>query len=307
MAEAGPGQILVTGGVRDIVRGGGFGFEDRGVHALRGIEGEWHLFELASVDGAPRPAPASAEEARARRDAIVPPPLVKRRGVRKMAIAAAAAFVFAGVALGLAFTMGGSSAVLTRTGCEVAPFGVLNDRGFNQAVFDGLTDAGATWGISARHRVTNPPSEEAAQRNIEAFAKQRCGLVVTVGGFMAPLTASVARRYPDVHFLTTDDPVELEAEEPGERRVRRRPGRIQGRLSGGRRDANRQGRDVRRGSDSHRHGFHARVRRGVLRYNREHATRVRMLGWNAGTGTGTFVSPRVNGNGEVFEDAARRR
>ena len=68
--------------------------------------------------------------------------------MRKMAIAAAAAFVFAGVALGLAFTMGGSSAVLTRTGCEVAPFGVLNDRGFNQAVFDGLTDAGATWGIS---------------------------------------------------------------------------------------------------------------------------------------------------------------
>jgi class 3 adenylate cyclase len=31
MAEGGAGQILVTGGVRDIVRGSGFGFADRGV------------------------------------------------------------------------------------------------------------------------------------------------------------------------------------------------------------------------------------------------------------------------------------
>ncbi len=304
MAQTGPGQILVTGGVRDIVRGGGFGFEDRGVHELRGIEGEWHLFELASVDGAPRPEPASTEEARARRDAIVPPPLVKRRGVRKMAIAAAAAFVFAGVALGLAVTMGGSSAGLTRTGCEVAPFGVLNDRSFNQAVFDGLTDAGTTWGISVRHRVSNPPSEEAANRNIEAFAKQRCGLVVTVGGFMARLTASAARRYPEVHFLTTDDPVNWKLKNLASVVFDVDQAAFKaGYLAAG---VTRTGKVGTFGGAPiptvtvFMRGFAA----GVLRYNREHATRVRMLGWNAGDGTGTFVDPRVNGNGAVFEDAA---
>ena len=82
MALAGAGQILVTGSVRDIVRGSGFGFESRGVHELRGLEGEWHLFEVTTVDGTPRAAPPSAEEARARRDAIQPPPLVKRRSTR---------------------------------------------------------------------------------------------------------------------------------------------------------------------------------------------------------------------------------
>ena len=83
---------------------------------------------------------------------------MKRRRVRRAAVAAAAAFVFAGVSLGLAFTMGGKSKTLSRTGCMVAPFPPLNDHGFNQAVFDGLTDAGTTWGVSVRNRVTDPPS-----------------------------------------------------------------------------------------------------------------------------------------------------
>ena len=84
MAMAGAGQILVTGSLRDIVRGSGFGFEDRGVHELRGIEGEWQLYEVTSVDGTPRPAPPSGDEAKARRDAIEPPPLVKRRSTRRV-------------------------------------------------------------------------------------------------------------------------------------------------------------------------------------------------------------------------------
>src|SRR5207247_7472917 len=50
-----PGQILVTGSVRDLVRGAGFGFTDRGTHELRGIDGHRHLFEVSSVDDVPRP------------------------------------------------------------------------------------------------------------------------------------------------------------------------------------------------------------------------------------------------------------
>src|SRR5262249_22133127 len=54
MSLAGPGEILVTGSVRDLVRGGGFGFADRGAHALRGIEGEWRLFEVTSIEDSHR-------------------------------------------------------------------------------------------------------------------------------------------------------------------------------------------------------------------------------------------------------------
>jgi hypothetical protein len=30
--------------VKDLVLGSGIEFEDRGMHTLKGVEGEWHLF-----------------------------------------------------------------------------------------------------------------------------------------------------------------------------------------------------------------------------------------------------------------------
>jgi class 3 adenylate cyclase len=43
-AIAGPGEVLVSSTVKDLVLGSGLEFEDRGMHALKGVEGEWHLF-----------------------------------------------------------------------------------------------------------------------------------------------------------------------------------------------------------------------------------------------------------------------
>jgi len=40
MALAGPAEVLVTGSLRDLIPGGGFRFEDRGRHALKGISEE---------------------------------------------------------------------------------------------------------------------------------------------------------------------------------------------------------------------------------------------------------------------------
>ena len=45
---AGPGEILVTGTVRDLVLGGGFEFEDRGRHTLKGVPGEWPVLAVRS-------------------------------------------------------------------------------------------------------------------------------------------------------------------------------------------------------------------------------------------------------------------
>ena len=39
MAQAGPGEVVVSSTVRDLVPGAGFGFADRGAHELRGIPG----------------------------------------------------------------------------------------------------------------------------------------------------------------------------------------------------------------------------------------------------------------------------
>jgi class 3 adenylate cyclase len=43
-AIAGPGEVLVSSTVKDLVLGSGLEFEDRRMHALKGVEGEWHLF-----------------------------------------------------------------------------------------------------------------------------------------------------------------------------------------------------------------------------------------------------------------------
>jgi class 3 adenylate cyclase len=48
-AHAGPGEVLVSSTVRDLVAGSGLAFEDRGPHELKGIPGEWRLFAVDRV------------------------------------------------------------------------------------------------------------------------------------------------------------------------------------------------------------------------------------------------------------------
>lgn len=39
-----PGEVLVSRTVKETVIGSGIAFEDRGIHQLKGVPGEWHLF-----------------------------------------------------------------------------------------------------------------------------------------------------------------------------------------------------------------------------------------------------------------------
>ena len=45
-ALAGSGEVLVSSTVKDLVAGSGIEFEDRGVHELKGIPGEWRLYAV---------------------------------------------------------------------------------------------------------------------------------------------------------------------------------------------------------------------------------------------------------------------
>jgi tetratricopeptide (TPR) repeat protein len=49
MAEAGPGEVLVSRSVRDSVEGADFQFEDRGSRALKGVTGERRLYAVTAV------------------------------------------------------------------------------------------------------------------------------------------------------------------------------------------------------------------------------------------------------------------
>jgi class 3 adenylate cyclase len=54
-----PGQVLVSGTVKDLVVGSGLTFEDAGEHELKGVPGSWRLFRVAGRETAPPIAPAS--------------------------------------------------------------------------------------------------------------------------------------------------------------------------------------------------------------------------------------------------------
>jgi class 3 adenylate cyclase len=49
-SHAKPGEVLVSSTVKDLVAGSGLSFEERGVHELKGIPGEWRLFAVSGVD-----------------------------------------------------------------------------------------------------------------------------------------------------------------------------------------------------------------------------------------------------------------
>lgn len=46
-AAAGPGEVLVSGTVKDLVAGSGIEFADRGEHELKGVPGEWRLYAVS--------------------------------------------------------------------------------------------------------------------------------------------------------------------------------------------------------------------------------------------------------------------
>jgi class 3 adenylate cyclase len=48
-ALARPGEVLVSNTVKDLVAGSGLCFEERGIHTLKGVPGEWRLYALGAA------------------------------------------------------------------------------------------------------------------------------------------------------------------------------------------------------------------------------------------------------------------
>jgi len=303
MGQAGAGEILVTRSVRDLVRGAGFGFADRGVHELRGIEGDWHLYEVTSIGESHRSPPLPEGEAKERRGQIEPPPLVKRRRVRLTAVAAVIALVLAAAAFALAHAVGGASAG-PLTGCEVTSHPPLNDRAFNQAVYDGLTDASTKWGIGVRDAVTSAPTGWSRQMN--KFIRQRCGLIVTFGTEAGSQTAAMAKAHAEQRFASADA-ADVHGT-PNLLSIEFRPDQaafLAGYLAAG---LSKTGKVGTFGGiplatvTPFMNGFAA----GILYYNRVHGTHVRLLGWNPKTQQGAFVDTNTSDFGAFADTPAAK-
>jgi basic membrane protein A and related proteins len=303
MGMAGAGEILVTGSVHDLVRGAGFGFADRGVHELRGIEGEWRLFEVTGIGDSHRSAPLPEGEATARRGQIVPPPLVKRTRVRLTAIAAAAALVVAAGVFALVHAVGGASAA-PLTGCEITSNRPLQDRAFNQAVYDGLTDASTEWGVGIHDKVSTKRRQWL--RNMDSLIHQQCGLIVTIGTIVGSDTLAAAKANPHTRFASTDAADVRPG--PNLMSIQFRPDQgafLAGYLAAGLTKTGKVGTfgGLPIGTVT---GFMDGYWAGVQHYNQLHGTHVRVLGWNPKTHQGLFVSHDPNDFG-AFDDPAAAR
>jgi pimeloyl-ACP methyl ester carboxylesterase/class 3 adenylate cyclase len=67
-AKAAPGEVLVSGTVKDLVVGSGLAFDDAGEHELKGVPGQWRLYRVAGRTPAPAPIePATAHMTQADR------------------------------------------------------------------------------------------------------------------------------------------------------------------------------------------------------------------------------------------------
>jgi streptogramin lyase len=98
MGVGGAGEVLVTQGVRDLLTGGGLGFDEHGSHQLKGIPGAWTLFRLTKIDETPVDPPLDEyQAAQRRRDASDPTGSAGRRPRGRTIAIAAIAIAFVAV------------------------------------------------------------------------------------------------------------------------------------------------------------------------------------------------------------------
>jgi len=86
--------------------------------------------------------------------------------------------------------------------CQVTDVGGVDDKGFNQTAFKGVTDAAAEFGMEAV--VLESQAETDYTPNIQSLIDQDCTIIVTVGFLLGDATQEAANANPDVPFTIVD-------------------------------------------------------------------------------------------------------
>lgn len=211
MSLGGAGDVLVSGTAAELARGAGFGTSDRGNHVLKGVDGEWRVLSVDSVDGVPRRGPLDPAEAADRR-AGIEPEAARRRPRPAIAVAALIASVVA-VGAVLAIAMRGTTRsappgpnTLARVDAEGAGFDSVVALGAG-AFPDGIAAGGGRlWVVNVTNRTlmqvdpSNGQSQVFGTPSVPTGVAFADGRVWVTYGF-----SSDARRRIDV--LDPTDPV----------------------------------------------------------------------------------------------------
>ena len=86
--------------------------------------------------------------------------------------------------------------------CEVTDVGGVDDKGFNQKAYKGVTDAADQLGVEAI--VLESQAETDYAPNLQSFVDQGCSVIVTVGFLLGDATKEAANANPDIPFTIVD-------------------------------------------------------------------------------------------------------
>ena len=86
--------------------------------------------------------------------------------------------------------------------CQVTDTGGVDDKGFNQTAYKGVTDAADQLGVEAS--VLESQAETDYATNIQSFIDQGCNIIITVGFLLGDATKEAANANPDVPFSIVD-------------------------------------------------------------------------------------------------------
>lgn len=174
------------------------------------------------------------------------------------------------------------------TACQVTDLGGVDDKGFNQTAWKGVTDAQKSLGVEGK--LLESKAETDYQPNINSFVKEKCDIIITVGFLMGDATKKAAEANPDMKFSIVDfayDPVVPNI--LGEVFSTDEAAFLAGYLAAG---VSKTGIVGTFGGINippvtiFMDGFY----RGVQYYNKEKGKKVQVLGWNPGTKEGLFTN-----------------
>jgi len=92
----------------------------------------------------------------------------------------------------------------TGLACQVTDLGGVDDKGFNQAAYEGLQQAQAELGVEIEYLESQSDADYAP--NLQSFIDKGCDVIVTVGFLLADATKAAAEANPDVAFAIVDSP-----------------------------------------------------------------------------------------------------
>jgi basic membrane protein A and related proteins len=184
-------------------------------------------------------------------------------------------------------------------GCMVTDTGGINDKSFNQSAWEGMQEAAAANpNVTVKYLQSTTQSDYVP--NINTFLSEKCGIIVTVGFLMAAATESAAKAHPDQDFAIVDCSYASECltgtKEPNIDQMvfnTVQDGFLGGYLAAGMSKSGKVG--TFGGEDFgtvtiYMDGFWD----GVQYYNKQHNTKVQVLGWNEQTQKGEFTGDFTN-------------